>query len=240
MDTIVKGIVLKTKDYKENDKLLTILTLEEGKIVVRAKGVKKATSKMKAFCQVFCFGEFELVRNKPFFILSGVKSIDNFYNVTSDYDKFALSSLIPLVCDKICVENEIYSGVFVSAVKALNLINIDAVDPKLAVTKFLLDTLYYEGFEFNFSCCNSCGNPLKEKTFIDLDSGELVCGSCLKTGNFVEISKGILSSIKMIFETSYDKLQTIKLGNVLLEKTFLAILKNVANRFEINYNLFKI
>jgi len=44
LDTKVKGIVLKSIDFKDNDKLLTILTLEKGKITVKARGVKKNTS----------------------------------------------------------------------------------------------------------------------------------------------------------------------------------------------------
>ena len=70
MDTIVKGIVLKTKEYKDNDKLLTILTLEKGKILVKARGVKKSKSKLKAFCQSFCFADFELVSSSAGFVLS--------------------------------------------------------------------------------------------------------------------------------------------------------------------------
>lgn len=239
MDKIVKGIVLKAKDYKENDKLLTLLTLEEGKIVVRARGVKKATSKLKAFCQVFCFGEFELVNGKPFFILSGVKTFDNFYSLTTDYDKFVLSSLVPLLLDKICVENTMYSNLFLSAIKTLSLVNLDAVSPHLALAKFFLDTLYYEGVSFDFSQCSSCGDALNNKIFLDLDSGEFVRGSCLSTGNFVEITLGMLSGLKMINDTSFDKLQTIKLNKTLLEKIFVVLLKDIANRFDINYNLLK-
>ncbi len=236
MDKVVKGIVLKAKDYKENDKLLTILTLEEGKIIVRARGVKKATSKLKAFCQVFCFGEFELVSGKPFFILAGVKMLDNFYALATDYDKFCVASVVPILLDKICVENEIYTGLFLSAVKTLSLVNVDVVDVHLPLSKFLLDTLFFEGVEFDFSSVSRDNNS---KIFLDLDSGEFV-NEGLNTNNFVEVSPAMLSGLKMIKDTNFDKLQTIKLNKTLLEKIYILLLKNVANRFEINYNLLKI
>lgn len=235
MDKVVKGIVLKAKDYKENDKLLTVLTLEEGKIVVRARGVKKANSKLKAFCQVFCFGEFELVSGKPFFILSGVKMIDNFYGLATDYDKFCVASIVPLLLDKICVENEDYGGLFLSAVKTLSIVNFDIVNPCMPLSKFLLDILYYEGVEFDFS------NVLKgknEKIFLDLDSGEFVSGG-INTNNFVEVSPAMFAGLKMINDTSFDKLQTIKLNKTLLEKVYTLLLKDVANRFDINYKWWK-
>ena len=45
--TKAKGIVLFSRDYQESDKLLTILTLEYGKITVKAKSVRTAKSKLK-------------------------------------------------------------------------------------------------------------------------------------------------------------------------------------------------
>ena len=48
MDLIkVRGIVVKTSDYKDNDKLINMVTFELGRITVLARGVKKNTAKLK-------------------------------------------------------------------------------------------------------------------------------------------------------------------------------------------------
>ena len=42
-----EGLILRAQDYKETDQLLTIYTIERGKIKALVKGVKKTTSKLR-------------------------------------------------------------------------------------------------------------------------------------------------------------------------------------------------
>lgn len=44
----VQGIVLRSRDYKEADQLVTIYTRELGKVTVQARGVKKTASKLRS------------------------------------------------------------------------------------------------------------------------------------------------------------------------------------------------
>ena len=60
MELIVNGLMLKSADYKENDKILTLLTAEKGKITAGIKGVRKAKAKLKFAAQPFCFAEYVL------------------------------------------------------------------------------------------------------------------------------------------------------------------------------------
>ena len=54
------GIVLKETEYKDNDKLLTVLTRDLGRITVKARGVKSGKSGSKAACQLLAYSEFTL------------------------------------------------------------------------------------------------------------------------------------------------------------------------------------
>ena len=125
MDLTVKGVVLKTTEYKDNDKLLTILTLEKGKILVKARGVKKSTSKLKAFCQSFCFADFELVSSGAGYVLTGVNEIENFYNLTTNIDKFSYAFCVLEIIDKVCAENQEYVSIFIDCLKTLQLFLVD-------------------------------------------------------------------------------------------------------------------
>lgn len=42
MEEKVDALVLRSIDYKDNDKILTLFTLQNGKVTAAAKGVKKA------------------------------------------------------------------------------------------------------------------------------------------------------------------------------------------------------
>ena len=47
------ALILKAKDYKEADQLLTVYTQSSGKLTVLAKGLKKNQSKLRGSLQIF-------------------------------------------------------------------------------------------------------------------------------------------------------------------------------------------
>ena len=57
MEEIINAITLKTADYGESDKMLTLFSLEKGVVCVGAKGVKKDKARLKFTAEPFCFSE---------------------------------------------------------------------------------------------------------------------------------------------------------------------------------------
>ena len=55
----IDGLVLREIPTGENDKLLTVLTAEQGKIRICAKGVRSMKSKLMPLCRLFTYGNFE-------------------------------------------------------------------------------------------------------------------------------------------------------------------------------------
>jgi DNA repair protein RecO (recombination protein O) len=239
MDTTVKGLILKSTDYKEADKLLTILTLEKGKIYVRARGVKKSTSKLKAFCQSFCFGDFELVTGKSGFVLSGINCIDNFFEITKDLDKFSKASATIEILDKICAENESYPQLFIDALKCLKTIAYTTVEPRLVLSKFIIDTLKLEGFCLNLDVCSRCRTPLVSNIYFNLSTGEILCSAC-RTFESIEIEKSVFSTFKILSQNDYDQLRTIKIPTNILDKTLNVLAQNLSYKYEIKLNSLKL
>ena len=88
----VKGIVIKEVQYKDNDKIITILTDTLGKVACIAKGAKKTNSPILANCQYLVFNEFVLYKNKNFYYINSATSIDTFYNLRVDLDKLENTS----------------------------------------------------------------------------------------------------------------------------------------------------
>ena len=51
----VDGIVIREQALNDNDKLLTVLTGEKGKMTVLARGIKAIGSKRSAGAHLFCY-----------------------------------------------------------------------------------------------------------------------------------------------------------------------------------------
>ena len=80
----VKGIVVKETKYKENDKILTIVTDALGKINVVAKGVSKPTSKLNALSTLALI-EMDLKQTgENMYISTGASKVIDFYAISKD------------------------------------------------------------------------------------------------------------------------------------------------------------
>ena len=83
-----KGVVLKAVDFKDSDKIVTIFSADFGLIKARVRGVKKAKEKLAFAVQPFAFVEFVLTAKGGFYTVINATSIDQFFNVTLDFDNY--------------------------------------------------------------------------------------------------------------------------------------------------------
>ena len=60
MHLTTQGIVLRVTDYGDRDALLTLLTTSQGKLTVKARGLRRKNSSLIASCQLLAYGEFTL------------------------------------------------------------------------------------------------------------------------------------------------------------------------------------
>lgn len=119
----VTGVVLRTTDIKEADKLLSIATLEKGLITAVAKGVRKANAKLSGATGVLTFGVFSLTEGKNGYILSGVDVSENFFACWSDPLKYASALLCVEICGKFSQEETDLRSDVVDLLKALRGVN---------------------------------------------------------------------------------------------------------------------
>lgn len=83
-----EGIVIKSIDYKEKDKLITVFT-RKGVMLALARGVRSPKSKLRQYCAELSLGEFSFTEKGDKKIVSGAELIDNFYPIWKDYAKMA-------------------------------------------------------------------------------------------------------------------------------------------------------
>ena len=73
-----KGVIIKSIDYKENDKLIWAYCEELGKITFIAKGAKKSKSKNLALTLPLCFADYIFLKEEIYIICKKVKLLIRF------------------------------------------------------------------------------------------------------------------------------------------------------------------
>src|SRR5690606_10850445 len=87
------GLVIRSTEYKDYDKIADILT-PEGKKTVTVKGVRKQTAKLRCAALPFTYGEYLLYKKGEHFTVTGYLHLDSFSPISENIFKFACASVI--------------------------------------------------------------------------------------------------------------------------------------------------
>jgi len=175
----VNALVLRAVDYGENDKILTLLTAERGRLTAGIKGVKKGSAKLRFAAQPFCFAEYILACRGERYTVTQASECESFYELSTDVNKFYAASCVCEAALNLTAEEEGEGWLFSFAVKALR--NMCSGDESFALITFLLSALKCAGYGITLPrFCPSCGMSLfgEQKLRFDLLSGTFSCWQC--------------------------------------------------------------
>lgn len=201
MHIATQGLVLREVNYKESDKILTVLTAEGGKRTVKAKGCRKKNSPLAAAAQLLVYSDMTLFAYKDRITLNEAESIRQFWHLKSDVELLALGSYFAEVMEVISVE-----GRPDPAAMSLILNSLHALD-KLNKPQALVKAVYemklmcLEGYEPLADACAVCGRPDPEGPMLSLAEGVLHCAACKKEvgdGLSLPLTEGALSALRHI------------------------------------------
>ena len=116
-----KAVIIKTQDYRENDKLVWFYTEKLGKITAIVRGAKKSKSKFLSLTLPLCYGEYMVYKGKNLYTLQEGKIINSFQGLLNNLDKLTYSSYLCELIDIACEENEVNEKLFKDLVTILYL-----------------------------------------------------------------------------------------------------------------------
>lgn len=101
-----QGIIIKRKNLGEFDRLLTVYTKEFGKILVKAKSVRKNQSKLRGHLELFLFTHLIIAPGKGFDIITGAETIDSFSYLHKNLPCLTATYYLSELVDKLIVGQE--------------------------------------------------------------------------------------------------------------------------------------
>lgn len=220
-----KGLVIKEQPYKEQDKILTIFTEDEGKIQCIARGVRRQKSGLLASTQIFAYSEFVYYPGKNFGIINQSNLIEAFYPLRNDLTKMALASyLLDLMYNAYeffqkspeILKLLLHVLFYISGGKAKN----DLV----LVGAFQMKLVSYLGYRPVLEKCMVCQGE-QDLNLFSIEHNGVICSGCREqtegylyklTPAMLELLRDFLRQpIKQLKDREVDPAEAIKLNDLL-------------------------
>lgn len=209
-----EGIVLKSMEYEEADKIVTIYTKNYGKITAIAKGVRKTKSKFGSSLEILTHSIFLIYKGRNIDIVSQTEILESFFSTSKEVIKFAFAANCVEIINKLTEEREININLFNLLKEVLHYLR-EANDPKLLALSFKWQTMSILGYRPSLIHCCRCNKSVEEQKemYFNTREGGLICKKCIAEDK-VECIKVSLYFNKLLRKILITRLSTISNASI--------------------------
>lgn len=213
MFKITKGLVLRETNYKEADKMLTVLTESDGKVSVSARGTRRKGSRIGAASQLLAYSEMTLFCYKGRWSLNEANTIELFPAIRGDIELLALGSYFAELLEAVTDEDQPNPEILSLGLNSLYALGKKTYAKELIKAAFEIRLICLSGYEPELDTCVKCGSEDLEGMMFGLQSGGIHCPKCAEDGErSMPLCPGSLSALRYIVSAEPKKLFSFRLG----------------------------
>lgn len=178
-----EAIVLRRTDYRENDRMLTLLSPTDGRIDALARGCKRAKSPLVACAEQFAMGEYVLYTGKGHATVTGAQMHETFYPLREDYDRLRFATYLVMLAEAAAQPALPAQGMFMLLARSLSRLAYTARDARAITAAYLLHFFSVNGFSPELTHCVRCGKEIQDapRHLFSLEEGGVLCRACSRT-----------------------------------------------------------
>lgn len=196
-----RGLVLKSKDYKENSKIITVLT-NNGLVDLIVKGTTKINSGTKKFTLAPIDIDYLYTKSNSIAMLTEGYINNNYNNIKlNNYKNLIAMAVIEKVItfsDNIDNKELLYEFV----IKILDFLDKYAYD-EVVLNLFEIKLLYLIGISPVMTKCVKCGST--DELMLSIDLGGVCCRTCASF-NKIDLTKEETEIFKYLYYIKIEKI----------------------------------
>ncbi|MFK7693435.1 DNA repair protein RecO [Paenibacillus sp. HJGM_3] len=217
----VEGIVIRSFDYGEGNKIITILTRDYGKMSVMVRGAKKVKSRHSALALLFTYGEFVFFKTGSMGTLSQGEILKAYQSLREDIHKTAYAAYLAELTERLLGEQDRPAWVFDQLLAALDAVEADK-DEQIVTHIYEMRLLSLAGYTPELSQCVSCGSQEGEMA-VSPSMGGLLCPRCRhQDASAIPVSESVLKLLRLFLHMDIGRL-----GKIEVSPSTRALLKRV-------------
>ncbi|MED3563753.1 DNA repair protein RecO [Bacillus xiapuensis] len=225
-----EGIIIRTTDYSETNKIVTIYTREWGKVGVMARGAKKPNSRLSSITQLFTHGYFLIQKGTGLGSLQQGELITSMRSIGEDIFLTAYASYIVELTDKCTEDQKPNPFHFELLFQTLNYLN-EGYDPDVLMNIYEMKMLNVMGLNPTLNQCSVCGSTDGIFSF-SMREGGIICHRCLEKDPYhIKISQATVKLLRLFYFFDLSRL-----GNISVKPETKAELKKVISTYYDEYS----
>ena len=206
-----KGIVIGSANSSDNDKVLTVLTPDLGKISVFYRGAKKTKSSALNSGEYLAFSEFVLYKSaNDNYSINSAEIVEVFYNLRTDIDKLSYATEVSKIVYDVTEENIPAGDILQLFLNTLYVISETDKNLDLIFSIFEIRILAILGFLPQVGKCVNCGTPMLESMddfYFSVKEDGVKCETCQKMDkSVIHLSKTTFSALIYVLSCDSKKL----------------------------------
>jgi len=228
------GIVLRTQDYGETHKLVTIFTKDLGKITTISRGANKPRSRLSAVSQLFIEAEFLLYIPKGLATLRQGDIISTYRHIREDLLRTTYAAYMIELTDKLIEEKSPEPFLYNELRQTLEWINNEE--------EYLVPLMMYEmklfkkgGFAPVVDYCVNCSHHERLDAF-SIQEGGALCNRCVTIDQYaMRLPPALFRILSIFLHVELDRV-----GNINMKSENVERLRSLLDQYYDQYGGYKI
>lgn len=181
-----EAIVLRHVNYRDSDRMLTLLSPAYGRLDAKAPGVLKPKSALIASSELFAAGEYQLFEKGGRHTVTGFSLLESYYPLRAEYDRLKYGVYLLQLSEAVSVPGSPAQELYLLLRSALAYLAYSGdIPPEAVAAAFLMGFARAEGHQPQLNTCVRCGSSASLRWFLEDRAGGLVCANCVREGEAV-------------------------------------------------------
>lgn len=205
----VQGVVLKTLDFKDNDRIVTILTDKLGKIDVVAHGVRSAKSRISSAVQPFCYGKYLVYSGQSLYTLNQAEIVESFQEIIMNLDNIYYGVYYLELFDILTEKEAKNVSMLALLLKTLYIMTGSDISKELLRLTVDFKAVSISGYLPSIERCTKCRRKITAGYFSNADGG-MICRECTKEAGLPYVDENVHALLKYLKNIKLEELDNTK------------------------------
>lgn len=229
------GLVIRRRDQGEADRIVTLITPTQGKVVLLAKGARKITSRKAGHLELFTHVRVQVAKARTWDIITQAETLHAYPRIRESLRRTGHAYYVAELLGHFAPEGEADHPLFDLALETFAYLN--SSDNLLIVSRwFEAHILRITGFQPQLYVCPLCGEPLRVDVtnyWVPAEGGAL-CPTCGATRRGARaLPPRVLKVMRFLHTSTFERARSLPLRPDLLlelEEFMYAYLHHVLER----------